>query len=508
MLVSEDGVVKRLFGAIWILVCCGCLLGSASRAAVPMQEPSTEQQEGGDVSTPTPDVTDQVVEVEETVRDSAIEERLTKILEATQRFEQPRVRVDDGVVFLSGVAASTEDAAWARAVALRTEAVVAVVNNITIRPEFGPFWDFSPALATIESMMRSVVRSLPLVIVGLVLLLLTLVAAKLTGRIARSLLASRIENAMIRAVIQKLIVLSVVLVGAYIFLQVSGLTRLAVTVLGGTGVLGLVLGFAFRDIAENFLASLLISVQRPFRIGDTIEVDGLLGVVRRVTTRGTLLIDFDGNHILVTNSKIFKSTITNYTTNPNMRIQFTVGIGYDASITKAQSVALEVMQGHAAVLDQPEPSVLIDALGGASINMQLTFWIDGHEHSKVKVRSSVMRQVVRALIRAGVSLPDEDREVLFGNPIQVRMIDADGATDGAAEHTTGADGAVGTTHAIPVHDEDDELMEDLSSEVDDLESQAETSRESDSGEDLLPPEEKNERSGESRPDEVGAAGPA
>src|SRR5690606_37970753 len=134
--------------------------------------------------------------------------------------------------------------------------------------------------------------------------------------------------------------------GLYLVLKVSGLTRLAVTVLGGTGLMGLVLGFAFRDIAENFLASILISMQNPFASGDLIEVAGHTGFVQSVNTRSTLLITLEGNHVQIPNATIYKETITNFTAIPNARFDFLVGIGYDDSLTLAQSVALQVLLDH------------------------------------------------------------------------------------------------------------------------------------------------------------------
>ena len=159
----------------------------------------------------------------------------------------------------------------------------------------------------------------------------------------------------------------VFLFGLYLVLRISGLTRLAMTVVGGTGVLAIVIGFAFRDIAENFLASVFISIQRPFGRGDLIEVAGYKGYVQSVNTRSTLLMTLEGNHVQIPNSTIFKDTITNFTANPNARFDFSVGIGYDDSITTAQSVALAVMRDHPAIINDPEPLVLVESLGAATV---------------------------------------------------------------------------------------------------------------------------------------------
>ena len=129
----------------------------------------------------------------------------------------------------------------------------------------------------------------------------------------------------------------------HIALRVSGLTRLATTLLGGTGLIGLAIGFAFRDIAENFLASILLSLNHPFGVGDLIEVDGTIGYVRKVTTRATILATFEGNQVQIPNSTIYKGKITNYSATPLCRLSFGVGIGFVDSAQHAQELIMKVL---------------------------------------------------------------------------------------------------------------------------------------------------------------------
>lgn len=216
------------------------------------------------------------------------------------------------------------------------------------------------------------------------------------------------------------------LVGFYLVLRIAGLTQLALTVVGGTGLIGLVLGIAFRDITENFLASLFLSFQQPFREGDLVEVANATGYVQRLTSRTTVLMTLDGNQLQIPNSTVFKSTIRNFTSNPNRRDDFIVGIGYEGSIPFAQEVALKVLAEHPAVLTEPEPLVLVENLGPSTVNLRVYFWLDGSRHSWLKVKSSVIRQVKRAFQESGISLPDEAREVTFPLGVPVRMMERDG----------------------------------------------------------------------------------
>jgi small-conductance mechanosensitive channel len=223
--------------------------------------------------------------------------------------------------------------------------------------------------------------------------------------------------------------LAVFLFGLYIVLRVSGLTRLALTVVGGTGILGLVIGIAFRDITENFLASVFLSIQRPFLIGDLVEIEGVQGYVQQLSVRTTVLMTFTGNHVQIPNATVYKSILRNFTSNPNRRDDFAIGIGYGDNITEAQSVALKVLQVHEGVLDDPEPWVLVDSLGTSAVVLRVYYWIDTSQHSFLKVRSSVIRLIKQASTENGLSIPDEGREIVFPQGVPVHLIQDDGSSE-------------------------------------------------------------------------------
>lgn len=214
----------------------------------------------------------------------------------------------------------------------------------------------------------------------------------------------------------------VLLTGLYIVLRISGLTQLALTIVGGTGLIGLAVGIAFRDITENYLASIFLSTQRPFQTGDLVEIAGITGYVQQLNVRTTVLMTLDGTLSQLPNATVYKSAIRNFTTNPNRREDFVVGIGYDDRIDEAQEVARRVLAGHPAVLKDPEPWVLAEELGKATVNLRIYFWLDGREHSWLKVRSSVIRLVKRSFQDHGISMPDEAREVIFPQGVPMTMV--------------------------------------------------------------------------------------
>lgn len=386
-------------------------LGTAASA----ESVETEEQERTD-TLPSPA---ERVEVLPGAQDHQIQSRLAAILNATAWFEKPTIRVEEGVVFLGGETEHERYRDWSTALAQRTQGVVAVVNDMHVRD--AEFTDLTPALEGLRSLWDGFARTIPFMIVGALLLVVAFFSGRGATWAFRNAVRRRGQPDLIRELTARGLGVLVFTLGLYIALRVAGLTRLAATVLGGTGLAGLVLGIAFRDMAENVLASLLLTRQQPFQRGDLVEIAGIEGYVQRLTVRATVLLTLDGNHVQLPNSTVYKSAITNYTSNPTRRIDFVVGIGYDQSIAHAQEVALAVLADHPAVLKEPEPWVLAENLASAVVNLRVYVWLDGTKHSWLKVRSSVIRLVKRAFQAAEISMPDEAREVVFpaGVPIHV-----------------------------------------------------------------------------------------
>jgi small-conductance mechanosensitive channel len=413
------------------------------------------------------------VEVQPEARDDEIRQRLQDILTATEWYENPEVRVQDGVVFLEGRTETEEFKKWAGDLARNTQDVVAVVNRIQVVEP--PIWDFQPALALLREQGRGLVRALPLIGFNLLILAVALGVAYLAAVAVRNFLHRRIASLLLANVIARGVGLGVFLIGLYVVFQVAGLANVALTVLGGTGLLGLILGIAFRDITENFLASIFLSFQNPFRAGDLVEIAGITGFVQMLTTRATVLMTQDGNHVQIPNATVYKSNIHNYTSNPNRREDFVVGIGYDDSVAAAQDVALGVLAEHPAVLKEPEPWVLVESLGSATVNLRIYFWLDGSQYSWQKVRSSIIRLVKRAFQNEGISMPGEVRELLFGERLPVQILEATGDEEQGPVLAAAEEPATVSTDAEG----------GLRSEAQEIEDQARRSRTPEEGDNLL-----------------------
>ncbi|MHB8763157.1 MAG: mechanosensitive ion channel domain-containing protein [Deferrisomatales bacterium] len=426
--IKEGVPVQRSTYRCHKLLLHAVLLGALYSLSPPMvmaQEPAGKAGEPQKPATPTQEELSPApakVDVNPAARDEDIRERLQSVLLATDWFIDPQVRVEEGVVFLNGQVESEELKKWAGGLARNTQDVVAVVNRMEVLDP--PVWDFRLASRGLLILWRDVIRALPFIVFGLVILALSMAAGMAVTGGVRTFFRRRIRTKLLQNVIARGAGGLVFLCGAYLILRVFGLTQLALTVLGGTGLIGLIVGIAFREITENFLASIFLSMQRPFETGDLVEVSGETGYVQQLNMRATMLMTLDGTLVQIPNASVYKSNLRNFTTTANRREDFVVGIGYDDVINEAQEIARNVLAGHPAVLNDPEPSVLVDSLGSATVNLRVYFWLNGRTHSWLKVRSSVIRLIKRAFQEHGISLPDEAREVVFPQGVPVTVLDA------------------------------------------------------------------------------------
>lgn len=204
-------------------------------------------------------------------------------------------------------------------------------------------------------------------------------------------------------------------------LYLLGLSSFTNKLLAGAGLLTFVIGFALKDIGENFLAGIILAFKSPFKLDDLIEVNGIIGHVKDISIRETLIKTPDGKDVFLPNSIILKNPLYNYTIDGFLRYEFTVGIAYENNPTEAIKIILETANNVEGILNgDKKPAITINELATNSININVKFWIDTFKSSKRSVhnniRSQVMNDVVEALIAGGFCLPASIVEIKNYDP--------------------------------------------------------------------------------------------
>lgn len=349
------------------------------------------------------------------VSDQAIQTRLRQIFKTSGWLPDLTVEVKEGLVFLSGKIKRSEKKEWAIQIIQKTEGVVGIVDNL----DDGRTADvISPVQQEIGSIVERAERATPYIVVAIVLLLLFGFLAYAFSRFTRRVMDSRENsNALLSSAVSNLVGLVVVVLGLYFALRASGLSTLAVTLLGGTGFIGIGIGLALKSTFENYSASLMITLRELFKKGEWVKIGDSEGIVHSVTTRGTTLMDFEGTIITIPNATVFNSTIRNLTRNPNMRVDFSFGISTTESIDKTKEIVLKTLGEIDGILKDPEVLFAVTELESTTVRIKVFFWINGTTHSRVKVRSLAVQSCLEAMREANLSLESESREISFTTPL-------------------------------------------------------------------------------------------
>ncbi len=344
------------------------------------------------------------ITVQETAgEDSAIATRIRDILAELDGYADVTVKVSSGIVSLSGTTLDAAKSQQLTDLVGRVAGVVAIENNVTESTDVAQRLD--PVVARMQARLAQAVSFLPLLGVAFAAFLLTLALGFFIAR-RRQPWDRLAPNAFIADIFRQIIRLLSLIGGLVIALDIIGATALLSGILGAAGIVGLAIGFAVRDTVENFIASIMLSVRQPFRPNDTVEIEGDIGKVIRLTSRATILLSFDGNHIRIPNATVFKSRIVNYTSNPERRFLFELGMAPDTDFKAARNLALDTLNTLPFVLGSPEPGVWIETIGDSTISLQMAAWINQNDTSINLARAEAIRLVIAAFDAAGFKMPE------------------------------------------------------------------------------------------------------
>lgn len=248
------------------------------------------------------------------------------------------------------------------------------------------------------------VELLPLLAVALVTVAVFWIVARLLT--AGDWLFRWIDNRFMRDTVRHFARILIVGAGVLIALELLNATALVGAALGAAGVVGVALGFAFRDIMENYLAGLLLSMRHPFEPNDFVSIDGDEGRVVRLTSRATVLLTLAGNHLRIPNSKVFKAVLLNYTRNPLRRLDFEVSVGVNEDLMAAQKLGSDTLAAMQAIIAEPPPLALLERLGDSSVPIRFSAWVDQGETDFLKAQSEAIRLVKTAFDEASIQMPE------------------------------------------------------------------------------------------------------
>jgi small conductance mechanosensitive channel len=275
--------------------------------------------------------------------------------------------------------------------------------------EISAVWD------KIEGMINGFIVLLPNIVLALIVFAIFFFVARAIKRLVKRLTRNRRQARNLGLVLGRLAQGVTILVGLFVALSIVIPTFKAGDLVQLLGISGVAIGFAFRDILQNFLSGILILLTEPFQIDDQIVFNNFEGTVENIETRATTIRTYDGRRIVIPNSQLFTNSVTVNTAFDSRRIEYDIGIGYGDDIERAKQLMLEAIYSVDEVLQDPAPDVLVMELAESSVNIRARWWITPPRRiDSLRSRDKVISAIKQKLyVENGIDLPYPTRQILF-----------------------------------------------------------------------------------------------
>lgn len=275
------------------------------------------------------------------------------------------------------------------------------------------------AVALIQTKLAGWLKALVEMLPNLVLAVLIVVGATLVARLVRRgvrhVVSRMTDSPTLRRLVGNAAYLSVVLIGTFGALNVLHLDKTVTSILAGVGILGLALGFAFQDIAANFISGIIMAAQRPIRVGELIGTNDHVGTVERIDLRTTELKDLQGIQVIIPNKEIFQSVLMNYSRHGIRRVDIGVGVSYSADLARVELVTVEAVRAIPDRAKEHGVELYYQEFGESSIDLEVRFWINAISNAHYnEMRSRAIKAIKVAYDREGISIPFPIRTVDLG----------------------------------------------------------------------------------------------
>ena len=274
-------------------------------------------------------------------------------------------------------------------------------------------FDLDKALQGVREMGGGFAERLPYIVLAVVVFVVFYIVGRAIRSVVRRISAQR-KRQNVGLVLGRLTQWVIVLLGLMIALVIALPTFKPAQLVQFLGLSSVAIGFAFRDVLQNFLAGILLLLNEPFRVGDQIKMGHHEGTVEEIETRATMIRTYDNRRIVIPNAELFTNAVTVNTAYEKRRLEYDVGIGYGDDIEQASRLMLEAMRSAKDVVSDPAPEVLVYEFGASTVNLRARWWIVPPRRSDaLDSRNQVLSAMKSALSANGIDLPFPTQQILF-----------------------------------------------------------------------------------------------
>jgi len=272
----------------------------------------------------------------------------------------------------------------------------------------------SAAWDKIQGMINGLILQLPNIVLAVIVFAFFFFAARTIKSLVKQLTRRHRQARNLGLVLGRLSQGIVILVGLFVALSIILPTFQAGDLVQLLGISGVAIGFAFRDILQNFLSGILILLTEPFQLNDQIVFKDFEGTVENIQTRATTIRTYDGRRIVIPNSELFTNSVTVNTAFEHRRLEYDVGIGYGDDIERAKELMLEAVNAVDEVLSEPAADVLVIDLAESTVNIRIRWWVKPPRRLEtLQVRDKVLTAIKNKLTAHGIDLPFPTQQILF-----------------------------------------------------------------------------------------------
>lgn len=271
-----------------------------------------------------------------------------------------------------------------------------------------------------EEYWNEFVSQIPGIIIAIIIIALGILLANFISSLFRKTISKKTHDPLMTNFLSKTIKIGLITLVLMLGLKIAGLGSIATGLLTAAGASAVILGFAFKDVGENFISGVILSFNRPFNVNDTVKIGDIFGKVKMMEFRFSKLKTFDGRDVYIPNSDIVKKPVYNYTEDGFYRSDFVVGIDYDDDIDTAKKVIIDAVISTKGVIntDEHQCFVTVDSLGVSTVNLNIIFWTKTKEYKRgtLEIKSDVIKSVKNVIIKNGLNMPADITEIkLYGS---------------------------------------------------------------------------------------------
>jgi small conductance mechanosensitive channel len=253
-----------------------------------------------------------------------------------------------------------------------------------------------------SNFIESLIAGIPNLLTALVIFVVSLYLARILSNLVRRVLQRRSVPAGVTQLLAELVLWVIIGAGTIMALQ----RFFDVTAfLAGLGILGFTIGFALQDIMKNFAAGVILLLQPPFRVGETIGVKGFEGIVLKIDLRATEMRAADGRVVILPNAEVLANPIINYSRANPRRVELQLNLSHTIEPDLVRKVVLEAIEGVPGFIPEPEPVIVFNSLTDHALEMNVNFWINVSKTDPVHAKDVVLVKVKSAFNKQGIEIP-------------------------------------------------------------------------------------------------------